>query len=86
MDALKERIVACLKAGNAFPHHECGGCGTNVFYLSDGKDLFFDPTCGCSSYSSPPDRRSWHDLNPMLDGSNGRWPEKFEAWLKEKGY
>lgn len=40
-------------------HHHCAGCGHMVFYSISNGQLFFHPACGCVTYESPPEWRSW---------------------------
>ena len=42
----------------AVDHHDCGGCGVMVRYYREGEQLYFDPSCGCSSLGGP-EPRDW---------------------------
>lgn len=52
---------------HVIPHHECGICGEWVAYDVDGEQLFFNSTCGCSSFSSPMIPRPWQDAADFIN-------------------
>ena len=58
--------AAVLEAGvTHIPHHACAFCGEWVGCLVHGKDLYFDPSCGCAS--SPPEPRAWSDAADWIN-------------------
>lgn len=43
-------------------HHDCAICGEwTAFVFVDGK-VYFDSTCGCSSYPTAPQPYTWNDV------------------------
>lgn len=71
------RITAKGKAiqPRLFLGHYCGGCKVYVGYVFIGDDLFYDSSCGCSSFGSSPRRA---ELDGFLDRNPTRW-DKFVA-------
>ena len=60
--------AAAVKAGvTLVPHHPCGACEEWVFYLVADGNLYFDPTCGCSSFHADPEPRSWRDAADWIN-------------------
>lgn len=78
METIEQVKEAVSKAGIDFiPHHACGICGEVVGYVIEDGNLFFDSTCGCSSYQSPLRPVDWLDssflrcLTAAIDAPTG---------------
>ncbi len=77
-----EEVKAAMIAANIthVDHHDCGGCFEMVFYSREGKHLFFNPRCGCSSGWSPPEPRDWSDAADWINmQSSTEWRNKLRA-------
>ena len=63
-----EQVKAAMIAADIarVDHHECGGCGWMVYYFRDGEDLFFDPSCDCSSGSGQREA-TWDDAAEWIN-------------------
>ena len=46
---------------------ECSMCGTPLYYLRDGEDLYFNTACDCVSYQPPPEPRSWESVAEIIN-------------------
>lgn len=64
-----EEVKAAMVAANItrVNSHECGGCGSMVFYSREGERLFFNPACNCSSRWSPSEPREWDDAAEWIN-------------------
>jgi len=58
-------------------HHDCGGCGSMVFYSREGENLYFNPSCDCVSYYAPPEPREWEEAANWINmQSSEEWRTK----------
>ena len=75
---LDEQVQALrAKFGDRIPHHTCGLCGVMVAYQFVGEQLFFDPSCGCTSGDSL-QQRDISDFHQFL-GMNPGLTERYLA-------
>lgn len=82
MQVTGDQVHAAMVAANIthVDHHDCGGCGTMVFYSRQGDQLFFNPRCDCSPGWSPPEPRDWSDAADWINmQSRPEWRNKLRA-------
>lgn len=63
----------------------CGICGEPVGYVFIDGHVYFDSCCGCSSYYTEPQRRTWDDVAELyqMNTHNLKWIEatnQFWGW------
>jgi len=59
-------MAAVVSAGlDYIDHHDCGICGSSVFYSVVDGNLYFNPGCGCSW--SPPEQRTWESAADWIN-------------------
>lgn len=78
---IKEKFIRLLKNGNYFTLTDCSICFTSLYFYSDGINLLYNNSCGCTSLSSDP-HRSWDTLDFYLDPSNGT-SKRIEEWVND---
>lgn len=55
-------------------HHECSICGCMVRYIINDGDLFFDPSCFCSTWATGYEPRTWDSAADWINmQSNENW-------------
>lgn len=67
MNVTGEQVkAAMIEAGiTHVEHHDCGACGSRVFYSREGESLFFNPGCGCAW--GPAEPRSWESAADWIN-------------------
>lgn len=76
----EEVKAACLAAGlTRIDHHDCGGCGSMVFYSVVDGNLFFNPACDCTRYWSPAEPRDWSEASDWINMQDDKWRPKTAA-------
>lgn len=71
-----EQVKKAVMAANikTVNHHECSICGCMVRYVVDDGDLFFDPSCFCSSWMTGYEPRTWDDAANWINmQSDEKW-------------
>lgn len=74
-----EQVKQAMIAKNItyIDHHNCGGCGSMVFYSRKGEQLYFNPGCGCSARSDPAELRDWEEAAAWINmQSSEEWRTK----------
>lgn len=72
--------AAMIEAGiTKVDHHDCGICGFMTAYVRDGEDLYFDSGCGCSTYATDPQPRSWDHAAKWINTQNDEHRNKLAA-------
>jgi len=83
---LYERFEKYLDSGRLFPHHDCSICDEYVGYLKVRGHIVFDSNCNCVSWRSELRPVEKNEIDEMLSGRLGSWPEHFEKVLHEGGF